>query len=86
MFNYLGFTWLELIGRIPLICWITCMLQNTKQNKILVMHDYISTNWKQWNHICIIVVKLKMFKYNSGGLFFCIFLYFYFILVIFLSV
>lgn len=42
MLNYLDFTWLVLIGRIPSICWITCMLQNTKQNTILVMHDYMS--------------------------------------------
>lgn len=44
MLNYLDFTWLVLIGRIPSICWITCMLQNTKQNKILVMHEYMTTN------------------------------------------
>lgn len=46
------------------------MLQNTKQNNILVMHDYISTNYEQWNHICITAVKLKMFIGFKSEVFF----------------
>lgn len=77
MLNYLDFTWLVLIGRIPSICWITCMLQNTKQNTILVMHDYMTTKWEQWNNICITAVQM----YEIGSFF-----NFYFVLLTLLSV
>lgn len=73
MLYYLGFTWLVLIGRIPSICWITCMLQNTKQNKILVMHEYMATKWEQWTNICITAVQ--MFEIRRVVFFFKFLLY-----------